>query len=493
MSDNLNSAKSADERESLAGRLPVLPGERIYNGYMPYMWSGVTFAAATYAFLLGGALPFVGNTKLGIAGYIVGLIIGMVPIQLAMGIPSFRFGIDGIDVCKSSFGTRGVIVPLIGALAASLGWTYVVFALTGRGAATVIQTVKGAGAPNETMVVFVALVALLGTWLIASKGPRVLERMANYISPGHLIITAIMLALLYAKYGAALWDMNVDPSKALTHDSTTAVAYGVEFGFANGLSWWPFSGGLSRLVKRRGIIMGPMVLGTGVVGSGFLAMVASYAAVSAGTPDPTVWMIQVGGNYLGTAIMTFVLLANIATSVILIYQAGVSIQQIRLFSRIRWPLVVAILLAPGLWVSFHTQLTLDSTMTWLAYNGTIFSGLLAVTFVDYLILRREHIDIDHIFTRSSHGKYWFWGGVNWIAIAVCAGAVVLYMLPYDPITLAVKPWFRYLGAGIPATVVSGIVYYVLMKLFVVRSSKGHYPARTGTVAVRNEEAPPLSL
>ncbi|SFU20810.1 cytosine permease [Paraburkholderia aspalathi] len=489
----IDDLKSGSGRESLAGRLPVLPAERIYDGYMSYMWTGVTFAAATYAFLIGGALPFVGNTKLGLAGYIVGLIVGIVPVQLAMGIPSFRSGIDGIDVSKSSFGTRGSIVPLFGVLAASLGWTYVVFAMTGRGAANVIQTVKGGGAPNETMVVFVAIAMLLGTWILASKGPHMLERLADYISPGHLIITALMLALLFAKYGSGLWNMNVDPSKALTSDPKTAFAYGVEFGFANGLSWWPFSGGLSRLVKRRGLIMGPMVLGTGVIGSGFLALVASYAAVAAGTADPTIWMIKIGGNYLGTAIMTFVLFANVATSVVLVYQAGVSIQQVRFFSTIKWPWLVAIILSPGLWVSFHTRWTLDSTMTWLAYNGTIFSGLLAVTFVDYLILRREHIDIDHIFTRSSHGKYWFWGGVNWIAVVVCAGAVVLYLLPYNPITLAVKPWFRYFGAGIPATVVSGIGYYVLMRLFVVPSSRGHYPGETGLRAVRNEDPPPLSL
>jgi NCS1 family nucleobase:cation symporter-1 len=213
MSDGL---KSGSARESLAGRLPVLPGERIYNGYTSYMWTGVTFAAATYAFLIGGALPFVGNTKLGLAGYIVGLILSLVPVQMAMGIPSFRLGIDGIDVSKSSFGTRGAIVPLFGVLAASLGWTYVVFAMTGRGAANVIQTVKGGGAPNEAMVVCVAIAMLLGTWILASKGPHMLERLADYISPGHLIITAIMLALLFAKYGSALLDMNVDPSKALT-------------------------------------------------------------------------------------------------------------------------------------------------------------------------------------------------------------------------------------------------------------------------------------
>ncbi len=493
MSDVVSNAQAAAERESISGRMPVLPEERIYDGYASYMWTGVTFAAATYAFLIGGALPFVGNTKLGLAGYLVGLIVSVVPVQLAMGIPSFRLGIDGIDVAKSAFGTRGALLPLLGVLAASLGWTYVVFALTGRGAATVIQTAKGAGAPNETMVIIVALATLLATWILASKGPRLLERLANYISPGHLIITAIMLGMLFSKYGSGLWHMNVDASKALTTDPKTAFAYGVEFGFANGLSWWAFAGGLSRLVKRRGLIMGPMVLGTGVVGSGFLALVASLGAVAAGTPDPTVWMITVGGPYVGTAIMTFVLLANIATSVILIYQAGVSIQQIRLFARIKWPMLVALILVPGIWVSFHTQWTLDSTMTWLAYNGTIFSGLLAVSFVDYVILRREHIDIDHIFTRSSHGKYWFWGGVNWIAIAVCVGAVVLYLLPYNPITLAVRPWFRYLGAGIPATLGAGLLYYVLMRILVVPSARGAYRDDAARQAMHADNTPPLSL
>jgi NCS1 family nucleobase:cation symporter-1 len=493
MSIKMDSANVAMQRESVAGRLPVLGSERVYDGYLSFMWTGVTFAAATYAFLIGGALPFVGNTKLGLIGYVIGLIVGMVPVLLGMGIPSFRTGADGIDVVKSSFGVRGAVLPLVALLAASLGWTYVVFALTGRGAANVIQTVEaGTGSANEKVVVIVALFALLVTWLFASKGPRMLERLANVISPGHLVVTLVMLLLLVYKYGPGLWNMNVDPSKALTTDPHMALAYGIEFGIANGLSWWPFAGGLSRLVKRRGLLMGPMILGQAVIGAGFLAMVASYAAVAAGTPDPTIWMIQLGGRYLGTAIMCFVLLANIATSVILIYQAGVSIQQFRLFARFRWPWLVALILVPGVWVSFNTQWTLDKTMTWLAYNGTVFAGFTAVSFVDYFILRRQVLDVGHMFTNSKAGKYWFWGGVNWIAVLVVGISIVIYLIPYDPITLAVKPWFRFCGAGIPAMLISGAIYYLLMKLFAVRS-KGAYPEADGRLSAQAASSPPLTL
>lgn len=491
-----DSVGATARREALAGRLPVQASERLYDSYFSYMWTGVTFAAATYAFLIGGALPFVGNTKLGVAGFLVGLIFGVVPVQLSMGMPSFRLGIDGIDVVKASFGTRGAVLPLVGSLASATGWTYVIFALTGRGAANVIQTLRGGGAaPNEALVVIVALVALLGTWAVASKGPRMFERVANYISPGHLLITAVMLGLLILKFGPSLWNTNVPASEALTTDPKMSFAYALEFGFATGLGWWPFAGGLARLVKRRSIMMGPMVLGTGVIGSGFLACVASYAAVTAGTPDPTIWMIQLGGKYLGTAIMTFVLFANIATSVILIYQAGVSIQQIKWFALIRWHWLVALLLLPGVWVAFHTEWTLKETMTWLAYNGTIFSGFTAICFVDYFILRKQVLNASHIFTHSPLGKYWFWGGVNWIAVIVSVAAVVIYTLPYDPISLAVKPWFRFMGAGIPATILSALAYYVLMRVLVLPMGKGGYAARVGVdgAVLPEEEAPRLSL
>src|ERR1700747_3625294 len=113
MTDSGKSAMQAQiAREALAGRLPIFPTERLYRRYGSFLWTCTSFSAATWAFLIGGSLPSVGNTVIGISGYLCGVILGLVPVVLASGLPSYRYGIDPIDASKASFGVNGAVLSL---------------------------------------------------------------------------------------------------------------------------------------------------------------------------------------------------------------------------------------------------------------------------------------------------------------------------------------------------------------------------------------------
>jgi nucleobase:cation symporter-1, NCS1 family len=476
MSGSIRDTQARITREALSGRLPILSTERIYSNYTSFLWTCTTFSAATWAFLIGGYLPYLGDTRISILGYLCGMILGMVPVTLASGFPSYRYGVDTIDAAKASFGIRGMILPLIGLLATMVGWTYVLVALTARGAANIIQTVQASADPTpEPIVIGFALLTLMLVWLLASKGPWLFEQLSNYIAPGHIVVTIVMLILLLLKFGPqTLMSANVATDKLYTADQVQGFAYAVEFGISNSLTWWPVMGGLTRLVKSRRDIVGPSVLGVGVLGAAFISSVAAFAAVTAGTPDPTIWMIQLGGRIIGIAIMTFVLAANIATMVIMIYLAGVSIQQVRFLTRVRWDLLIVLLLIPGIYFAFRTEWLLGTVMAWLTYNGVMFVGISGITFVDYFILRKQRVNAAHLFTSSSSGKYYFWGGFNWIAIVVAVVGIALYLEMYNPVSLVTNDYFRYLGAGLPTMTLSAILYFLLIRAVAVPLGKGDY-------------------
>lgn len=475
MSKDLKLTQSRVLEEALSGRLPIRSDERIYKSYPTFLWTCTAFSAATWAFLIGGFLPYCGDVRVGVLGYLSGMLIGMAIVVLASGVPSFKYGVDTIDAAKASFGPFGIVLPLFGLLATCIGWTYVVIALTSRGAANVIQTIQqSTTAPRESLVITLALMALVVVWLITSRGPWLFERLSNYIAPGHIFVTVVMLGILLHHYGSSLWSLQVPANQLLTSSPREGYALAVEFGISNSLTWWPIMGGLTRLVERRSMIMGPSVVGIGVLGAAFISMVAAYAAVSAGTPDPTIWMIKLGGPIVGSLIMTFVLCANIATMVIMIYLAGVSIQQIKPLTRVRWDILIALMLVPGIYVAFRTTWVLASVMSWLSYNGVMFVGISAVTFVDYFILRRERIEVSHLFVRNSKSIYWFWGGVNWVAVAVSLGSIALYLWLFNPESAAMNEYASYLGAGIPCMVIAGLVYFVAMKAIVIPLRKGGY-------------------
>ena len=475
MSD-LKTTQSRVTQEALSGRLPILGGERVYKGYPSFLWTCVAFSAATWAFLIGSYLPYVGNTLAGIAGYTAGMILGMVPVTLASGFASYRYGVETLDAAKAAFGRWGIIVPMIGLVATLAGWTYVVVALTARGAGNVVQQVRGSdGAPSEVLVVTIALVVIVAVWAIASKGPWLFERMSNFIAPGHVIITVVMLVILLAKFGGTdLFSINVAAADAFTPDKSLGFAYAVEFGVANSLTWWPVMGGLTRLVRKQGHIMGPSVVGVGVLGAAFISAVAAFAGAAYGTADPTIWMIDLGGRVFGSLIVAFVLLANVATMVIMIYLAGVSIQHVKALARLRWDVLIGLLLLPAFFFAFRTEWLLSKVVQWLTYNGVMFVGICGITLVDYFLLRRQKLDVPGLFSRSKRGPYWFWGGVNPVAVIVALGSIAFYLAMYDPITLETHFAFKYFGAGLPTMVLSGLVYWVAMRLLVIPAGKGGY-------------------
>jgi NCS1 family nucleobase:cation symporter-1 len=487
-------AHASVAQEALSGRLPVLSSERIYESYGSFLWTCCAFSAATWAFLVGGFLPYVGDWRIGVVGYVIGYSVGMAIVSLASGAPSYKYGTDVIDTAKPSFGYRGMVVPLLGLLATLMGWSYVVEALTARGAANIAAAVSGTsatGGAHESLVVGVAFACLVLVWLVAAKGPKLFERLNGYIGPLHMLITVMMLGILVHRYGLhALWVNQIPADQALAHTKASGLALAVEFGASGGMTWWPVMGGLTRLVRRRNHIIGPSVIGVGVLGAACVSTVAALAAISAGTHDPTIWMIALAGKYLGSCTMVVVLTANIATMVVMMYLAGISIQQVKIFARIKWELLLAVLLTPGIFFAFRTEWLLSSVMSWLSYNGVMFVGVTGITLVDYWILRKERLDPAHLFA-ATNGKYAFWNGVNWVAVVVTALATWGYLELYNPVSGAMSDSFKFFGASFPTIVFAGVSYYFAAKLFIIPFGKGSYldgqqPLSKATVNPRPE-------
>jgi NCS1 family nucleobase:cation symporter-1 len=481
MSEN-TSVKARVTAAAVDGRLPILGSERLYAKYVPFMWTCAAFSAATWGFIIGGYLPYTGDTVASLFGYAAGNIIGILLVVLSAGVPSFRYGVEIVDVSKSAFGRRGIIFPLIGLLATLLGWTYVLMAMTSRGAGNVLQQARGSDAPPpEAFVIVIGLGVLALVWLITSRGPWLFERLNNYIAPMHIVLTIVMLGFLLWKFGGTdLFSITLPADQMFATDAKTGIAFSVEFGVANGLTFWPIVGGLTRLVKKPGSLIGPTMWGSAIIGSVLIAAAAAFAGAAYSTADPTIWMVQIGGPIIGSIVMILVLIANIAAMVVMMYLAGVSLQHIKFFARLRWDLIVGLALLPGVIFAFRTEWLLAEAINWLSYNGMMFAGIAGVFLVDYFILRRERLDVEAMFARRSGSPYWFWGGFNVVALAVCAGSIAFYLWLYNPITLAVKPFFSNFGAGLPTMVLAGVVYLVLMKLFVVRSGIGAYPESKST-------------
>lgn len=476
MNDSVKSVDGLIARETLAGRLPVSGSARLYNGFGTLLGAFIAIGAASFNYLFGASLAYIGNTQLAIVGWLLGLMLALGPIYLASGMISFKHGVDPVDAVKSSFGTRGSVLMLVMILASTLGWSFVLVAMTGQAAGRLFQILFNPGGEvSNGVVASVCILMLALIWLLLRKGPAMIPLLTRFTSPGVLVIAVILLYLITRDVNlGTLLATNVAPSEAFTSDPLLQLAYGVEFGVSNALTIVPFFGGIARLIHKRKHLITPGLVGSGLMGAGCVSAIGALAAVATGSSEPAEWVVKTAGNGAGAFIISLLLLANLGTLISFIYLAGVSVQQIRFFAKLRWDLIVLVLLLPGILVAFNTDWLIARVMTWLAYNGAVFAGMAGVMLADYLLLRRQRILPAHLFVKNSESAYWFWGGVNWVALAVVALGVGAYLSLFNPLTLEVSGLFRYIGAGMPAFAVSILAYYLAMRLVIATTYKGGY-------------------
>ena len=448
----------------------------MYANYGSFLRTFTVFGSALWVYLIGSALPMVGNTRIGIAGYACGLIIGYIPVLLGCGLPSFRYGIDTIDACKPSLGQRGALLPLIGLIVNALGWAGVVMSMVARGGVLLIEQGHMLNAPLENwLVVALCLTIIVACWLLLRSGLNLVRRLNDFVGPALIVLATISLCLLIQRFGMhRLWAANIRPDGALTTDSRKSLAYAVEFGIVSSMSWWPYVGGLYRLLKHRRHAVGPPIIGGTLIGGTYCSGIAALAAVNCATADPVVWIIALAGKTLGTIVVALILLMNVPTICMLIYFAAVSIQQMRLLARLPWNGLVALLLIPLVLVAFHTLWTVTHVMTIATYCGVQFIAVSAIGIVDFHILRGQSIAMDQVFHRGANGQYWFWNGINYPAIGVILLSIAGYLSLYNPVTLVTSPAFRYFGAAIPIMLGSGALYYILTRLVTIPCSRGGY-------------------
>ncbi len=472
------STSAKEHTAPVTGRLPSLESERSFTTYGSLTFMQVSLAAALWTVLFGGMVPSAGNTLIAISGYACGALLGMAPVILGSALPSFRYGVDVIEISKAVLGVRGSVLALAGFLVMSLGWSAVALAMICRGVGLMpVHAGYFAVFMSEQSVVLTGCAILLLMFVLLRRGLESVQRVNSIAGPILMLFMTASLSLLLWKFGLRhLLLTNVPAEQALTSDPRQSFIYALEFGATFSLSWYPYMGGIYRLIKYQRHTVGPAMIGGVLVGSCLTVTVAALASVQFGSADPAVWFTRLAGPVTGNIVVCMVLLLSITAISMAIYLAAVAVQQIAWLARIPWTWLLLLMLLPLSLAVLNTAWVLAHVMTIATFGGLIFVGLSGVTVVDFWVLRRQSIALEHLFVADRSGHYWFWGGVNWVALTVIVVSAAGYLYLYDPITLRTSGIFRYFGAVLPVVAASGALYYVLAKLIVIPSGRGGYRA-----------------
>jgi cytosine permease len=143
--------------------------------------------------------------------------------------------------------------------------------------------------------------------------------------------------------------------------------------------------------------------------------------------------------------MVAIVVQGIAANITNVYTAGLSlVNTIPLLGRVRATILVA---AAAVTLSAFPDFV-DHAQRWITHLGNVAAPLAAVVLADYVVRKRQRIDVDGLFDAA--GPYRYLNGVNVEALVAIAGGVGVYYALSDA-------WLKVAwGAGAGAAIYLGL-------------------------------------
>lgn len=462
-------------RAAVEGSWPVLPRERTW-GSVALLGVCVSASVATWIFITGGFVAFYLPAGQGAITMIAGSLFGILLIILALLRVTTRYGIDSVAASTPQLGTRGSYFALALTYCSVIGWNTLLLVFLGRAAAEILIStgVAGEGARQPLIVVF-GLLGVVAAWMILRGGPARMRNIAPAIAAGVVVLAVVLLIALITNVG---WDTIADaPALAPAESQLFNYVTGFELLVASMLSWWPYVGGTVRLAPGTKTALWPTVFGLGLAIS-LLSMIGLFAALAVPESggDPTTYLVEVGGLWLGLPALAFIILANVATTMVGVYVSALALKQIpTLQTRLSWnaataltlaPVVIVVLLAPN-WV-------FDNFGTFLAFIGVVFAPLCGIQIMDYVVFRKHTLDLRAVFLGRRGDAYHYWAGFNPAGFAGLLAGAGTYIYLLDPILFVSRTPYEYLSASLPSALVAGILYGLITKFVIMPAGLGGY-------------------
>ena len=448
--------KSLINKEVEFGYLPALKNERQF-GMWDFILIQVGFGIAAWCFMVGGLTGTVLPGKLAIPVILLG---NALPVFLIapLVILFARYGVETFAGARAALGYLGSDIFFVIFAVLNLGWIVIATFMLGESVIKIMAavnapeflTTRTVGAPIFSIIAFAVGV------FIAYRGPIAIKLFTRIGVPSLILI---LLGLAYVVIVQNGFDVVLNSEPAGAYDTMSrSVASALEWNVGLGFSWLPYLGQWARMAKTEKTAYYGTFYGFGII-LNIAGIFGAFVALLVGSLDPTDWMIAVGGVTFGIFGLLLLVLANLTSTIVLIYSQALSFKTI--FPDKKWGLAIAstmpaalLMLSPAVYDSYSTFLSYVS-FTMAAYGGVLIA--------DYFLVRKSVINVRELYNRG--GIYQYQGGVNVMAYAVILLTSVFYFWTYNPVSDQAGPLFTFISAGIPTFFLSALLYFAASKLF----------------------------
>ncbi|MFZ3204188.1 MAG: cytosine permease [Pseudomonas sp.] len=463
--------------EAERGDTPLLPTERMW-GFWEFTYANSALAIATWAFLIGGATALFVGPREGIAAIVIGNILGVLLATFSTCVPCGKYGTEQFTFLRSMFGSNGSrLVYVLAVVFLTMGWLAVLGLMFGRS----IDGLSGLVSAHQTdpdgwLVLASGTFAIVLTAIVVAKGPTSIKVFNTIVAPALVAIMGVMLYLILSQHSFAEL-MALPALDAPFDDKRVNFMIAVEVNMAAGFSWWPYIGNLARLSKNQRTAFWPNVIGI-FAAAALGEVVGLLAAAALGNSDPTVWMTHIGGIVFGVIALGFVAFANVTSMINILYTSIVGLRQLagKTLRDMSWTLLVALFcVVPALIVCFAPGIY-DGFFIFLVWTSALNSALAGIGIADYFFLRRQRMNLRHLYAAEAQSPYRYWKGFNPLALTALVIGFVAYVVIFNPQTLANTTLFTFVSASLPSCLLAGIAHYGLTRVLAKRLGWGAYPS-----------------
>lgn len=447
---------------SADGSLPPAQRDRSWGPFALF-GNSAGAAVATWCFIIGGYIAFYVPAGIGTVIILGGMLVGMFFIQLATLPSATRYGIEAVRSTRPTLGVRGSNLSLVLVVLFTIGWNTLLLIFLGRAVAQIAISLGWMAEGGRYAVSTIAsIIGGLIVWIILRGGHKRLKWIGPVIASSVVVLAVVILIMLVAQIG---WSgIFSAPALAPYEDNNLNFVVALELMIATALSWWPYIGSMIRLSgnTRRSIL--PTVFGLGVAVS-VVCLIGLYAGIALPDSggDPTQFLTELGGPAFGVIALSFIVLANIGTTMVGVYASAIALKQTRSFDKkVPWNGATALSIAPVLLVViFFASPFYDNFGTFLAFCGVLLGPIIGMQIVDYFFVRKQRLDVDGLYSDRPGSAYWYLGGFNPIGFVSIIAGCAAYLMLLDPVTFESQPLFQFTTASLPAIFVSGLVYWIL--------------------------------
>jgi NCS1 family nucleobase:cation symporter-1 len=379
------------------------------------------FALNPGSMLVGGLAVLSGLSFLGAVGAITcGVLLATIAYTI-MATVGVDYGLPGQVATRMVYGVRGAKwVPSFLRTIASTYW----FAYqTVAGSLAVVAILdRWTGTPHSLITVSLTFAVLQA--VVAIIGYGTLKHLSRMALPFKIVILCYVLLLM-----ATSGNPGFSPSEVLAYPGKPEANWLLFVTWMNvvaagSLTMITDASDFCRYTKSRFDMWWGTLLGK-VGGGCFAALLGAYGAAATLGKTANVFEVVAGLSTSWFALLLFLIviaLDNWTINVLNLYTGGLSLSN--MFERLGrfWTTVIISILGIAL---SATPSVVQGYTTYVGLLGNVFSPIAGVLIADYIFVKRGHIDLVGLF--EPNGPYWYWGGVNPIAVIWTALGFLSYM------------------------------------------------------------------